>query len=82
MTLIDALSRSANRLISMFTRSSKQSKGLRRSPAVSEESLARYCPGGYHPVRIGDVFNNGKYTIVSKLGYGAYSTVWLARNLE
>ncbi|KAK3944416.1 kinase-like domain-containing protein [Diplogelasinospora grovesii] len=36
--------------------------------------VARYCPGGYHPVRIGDVFNNGKYKIVSKLGYGAYLT--------
>ncbi|KAH7035600.1 kinase-like domain-containing protein [Microdochium trichocladiopsis] len=33
-----------------------------------EESLARYSPGGYHP----------KNKIVCKLGYGLYSTVWLA----
>ena len=50
--------------------------------AIKEESLARYCPGGYHPVRIGDTFKEGKYLIVNKLGYGLYSTVWLARNVE
>ncbi|KXJ89417.1 kinase-like domain-containing protein [Microdochium bolleyi] len=46
--------------------------------AFTEESLARYGPGGYHPVRIGDMFSNGRYKVVSKLGYGVYSTVWLA----
>ncbi|KAI1122434.1 kinase-like protein [Nemania abortiva] len=48
------------------------------SEASLEENLARYCPGGYHPVRIGDVFANGRYTVVNKLGWGSYSTVWLA----
>ncbi|KAF5008976.1 hypothetical protein FDECE_4772 [Fusarium decemcellulare] len=48
------------------------------SRAFSEESLARYCQGGYHPVRIGDSFADGRYKILCKLGYGAYSTVWLA----
>ena len=46
--------------------------------AFSEESLARYCKGGYHPVRIGDVFANGRNKVLCKLGYGVYSTVWLA----
>ncbi|KAJ0155622.1 Serine/threonine-protein kinase SRPK [Colletotrichum tanaceti] len=67
------------RLKSALSRSAKTAKSPR---AIHEESVARYCPGGYHPVRIGDVFNNGKYKIVSKLGYGVSSTVWLARNLE
>lgn len=35
----------------------------------------------YYPVRIGDILND-KYRIISKLGYGAYSTVWLAKNQE
>lgn len=39
------------------------------------------CPtcfsGGYHRVKIGDVYNN-KYLIVRKLGWGHFSTVWLA----
>ncbi len=46
--------------------------------AFSEESLDRYRPGGYHPVRIGDIFANGRYKVLCKLGYGVYSTVWLA----
>lgn len=49
---------------------------------VSEENFARYCLGGCHPVRIGDRFNNGKYEVVSKLGYGLYSTVWLVRDSQ
>ncbi|KAJ8127478.1 hypothetical protein O1611_g6159 [Lasiodiplodia mahajangana] len=53
-------------------------KQIAPSRLFSEESLARYCPGGYHPVKIGDVFANGRYTVLCKLGYGGYSTVWLA----
>ncbi|KAL9609607.1 MAG: hypothetical protein Q9167_005631 [Letrouitia subvulpina] len=45
----------------------------------SEEDLDRYRPGGYHPVHLGDVFND-RYMVVGKLGYGQYSTVWLARD--
>ncbi|MCJ1343707.1 hypothetical protein MMC31_001903 [Peltigera leucophlebia] len=39
-----------------------------------------YCPGGYHPTLIGDKFNNGKYIVHGKLGWGTSSTVWLAQN--
>ncbi|WWC71736.1 uncharacterized protein I206_105694 [Kwoniella pini CBS 10737] len=45
-----------------------------------EEDLEDYRPGGYHPVNIGDEFNNGRYMIVRKLGWGHFSTVWLARD--
>ncbi|GJJ15341.1 hypothetical protein Clacol_009617 [Clathrus columnatus] len=38
----------------------------------------RYRPGGYHPVELGDKFKNGTYTVIRKLGYGGFSTVWLA----
>ena len=47
----------------------------------AEESFDRYRPGGYHPVRIGDLFND-RYKVVRKLGYGQYSTVWLARDTK
>lgn len=45
------------------------------------ESLEKYRCGGYHPVMIGDVLNE-RYQIVDKLGYGGYSTVWLARDMQ
>ncbi|CCF32402.1 serine kinase [Colletotrichum higginsianum] len=73
------ISSGMRRLRSALSRSVKTAQSPR---AIHEESIARYRPGGYHPVRIGDVFNNGKYKIVSKLGYGVYSTVRLACNQE
>lgn len=44
------------------------------------EDLEGYQMGGYHPVHINDNFCNGRYRIVHKLGFGTYSTVWLARD--
>ncbi|PYH97253.1 kinase-like protein [Aspergillus ellipticus CBS 707.79] len=41
------------------------------------ETLEKYQHGGYHPIMIGDVLND-RYHIVDKLGFGGYSTVWLA----
>ncbi|KAJ5146536.1 CMGC/SRPK protein kinase [Penicillium bovifimosum] len=46
------------------------------------EDLDNYCPGGYHPLTIGDALNGGRYQLVDKLGYGGYSTIWLARDLR
>ena len=45
------------------------------------EWIEDYRPGSYHPVDLGDVFNDGQYKVIRKLGDGAYSTVWLARDL-
>lgn len=45
-----------------------------------EEDWEDYVPGGYHPVHIGDVFSDGRYTVVRKLGWGHFSTVWLAKD--
>uniref|UniRef100_A0A673CH04 non-specific serine/threonine protein kinase n=1 Tax=Sphaeramia orbicularis TaxID=375764 RepID=A0A673CH04_9TELE len=36
---------------------------------------------GYHPVQIGDTFNR-RYQVVSKLGWGYFSTVWLCLDLR
>ncbi|KAF4506568.1 hypothetical protein G6O67_006638 [Ophiocordyceps sinensis] len=46
------------------------------------EWVEDYRPGGYHPVLPNDVFNNGQYKVIRKLGEGSYSTVWLARDLR
>ncbi|XP_015088196.1 SRSF protein kinase 2 [Solanum pennellii] len=43
-----------------------------------DEGTDDYRRGGYHAVRIGDSFNGGRYVVQSKLGWGHFSTVWLA----
>lgn len=43
-----------------------------------DEGLEDYRRGGYHPVKLGDTFKNGRYKVESKLGWGHFSTVWLA----
>ncbi|XP_038067202.1 SRSF protein kinase 3-like isoform X2 [Patiria miniata] len=46
-----------------------------------QEDPKDYCKGGYHLVKIGDLFNN-RYHVVRKLGWGHFSTVWLAWDLK
>ena len=43
------------------------------------EPTEDYKTGGYHPMRIGDVIAR-RYKIERKLGWGVYSTVWLAQD--
>ncbi|KAJ2799171.1 serine/threonine protein kinase, CMGC [Coemansia guatemalensis] len=47
-------------------------------PEVEEEDIDDYRKGGYHPVKIGDTFKKKRYKVVRKLGWGHFSTVWLA----
>jgi hypothetical protein len=41
----------------------------------------RYVLGGYHPVRLGDKFED-RYVVLRKVGFGRYSTVWLAKDMR
>ncbi|GLT80812.1 hypothetical protein SLA2020_522300 [Shorea laevis] len=43
-----------------------------------DEGTEDYRRGGYHAVRIGDTFKDDRYVVQSKLGWGHFSTVWLA----
>ncbi|XP_068162365.1 SRSF protein kinase 3 isoform X2 [Antennarius striatus] len=45
------------------------------------EDPREYCYGGYHPVHIGDILNR-RYQVVSQLGWGYFSTVWLCLDLR
>ncbi|KAK6357882.1 serine/threonine protein kinase, CMGC group [Orbilia blumenaviensis] len=49
---------------------------------ADEEDFEDYCKGGYHPVEVGEQFKDGKYTVIRKLGWGHFSTVWLSRDNE
>jgi len=45
---------------------------------VEDEGIEGYRRGGYHPVFIGDKYCHGRYIVVSKVGWGHFSTVWRA----
>ncbi|KAI5476124.1 SFRS protein kinase [Pseudohyphozyma bogoriensis] len=52
------------------------------SDFTDEEKLSDYEQGGYHPIRIGEVYGpNERYVIVRKLGWGHFSTVWMNRHV-
>ncbi|KAG0610129.1 hypothetical protein M758_7G040700 [Ceratodon purpureus] len=54
---------------------SKESSDVSES---EDEGSDEYRRGGYHAVRIGDWFHNARYVVHRKLGWGHFSTVWLA----
>ncbi|KAJ7931668.1 kinase-like domain-containing protein [Mycena leptocephala] len=52
----------------------------------SYETSDSYGPGGFFPVRLGDILRPDlgpprRYRVAAKLGWGGYATVWLARDL-
>ncbi|KAJ4861386.1 protein kinase domain-containing protein [Trichoderma breve] len=53
---------------------------LQYNIGVLAEELAKYCHGGYHPVHLNDLLCDGRYRILDKLGFGSFSTVWLAQD--
>lgn len=60
--------------------SSSSSREEAAETTADEEDSEDYCKGGYHPVTVGEKFKDGKYTVVRKLGWGHFSTVWLSRD--
>jgi len=46
-----------------------------------QEDPRDYIKGGYHPVKIGDLFVS-RYHVIRKLGWGHFSTVWLCWDLK
>ncbi|KAL0423702.1 UNVERIFIED_CONTAM: Serine/threonine-protein kinase SRPK [Sesamum radiatum] len=47
-----------------------------------DEGLDSYRKGGYHAVKIADSFAAGRYIAQKKLGWGEFSTVWLAYDTQ
>jgi serine/threonine-protein kinase SRPK3 len=60
--------------------SSASSREDAAETTADEEDSEDYCKGGYHPVTVGEQFKDGKYTVVRKLGWGHFSTVWLSKD--
>lgn len=57
---------------------------FRRDEAASGEweSLRQYTQCHFHPVRPGDIYGDGRYRVIRKLGFGSYSTVWLTEEIR
>ena len=55
-------------------------KKIGASQLIEEENLPDYLAERYYPVRIGELLES-RYQVVGKLGFGATSTVWMARDL-
>lgn len=51
------------------------------SEEEEQESREDYRRGGYHPVKIGDLFLQ-RYHVIRKIGWGHFSTVWLCWDLD
>ena len=49
------------------------------SPGLEYPGVCK--PRGYHPVHLVDIYCE-RYRVIDKLGFGTYSTVWLARDLQ
>ncbi|EGD84129.2 hypothetical protein H112_07823 [Trichophyton rubrum D6] len=48
---------------------------------IEEERYGNYVAERFYPVHIGETFQS-RYQVITKLGYGATSTVWLCRDLQ
>ncbi|KAK2796382.1 hypothetical protein FQN50_009572 [Emmonsiellopsis sp. PD_5] len=51
------------------------------SQKIEEEKFPNYLAERYYPVSIGELFRS-RYQVITKLGYGATSTIWLCRDLQ
>lgn len=62
------------------------------SDGLAYENFAMYRKYGYHPIILGDILPEPgtcendrskapRYRVIQKLGFGAFATVWLARDL-
>ncbi|KFP05245.1 SRSF protein kinase 1, partial [Calypte anna] len=59
----------------------EQEEEILGSDDDEQEDPNDYCKGGYHLVKIGDLFN-ARYHVIRKLGWGHFSTVWLAWDIQ
>lgn len=50
------------------------------SQKIEEERFSGYVEERFYPVQIGEIFKS-RYQVITKLGFGGASTIWLCRDL-
>lgn len=65
-------------LAGLYLKMEQDLKDYDLKSGIESELLSRYRIGGFHPVSIGDSLCDGRYHISFKLGFGSFSTDWLA----
>ena len=58
----------------LFVQEDEEEEEILGSDDDEQEAPGDYQKGGYHPVKIGDLFHN-RYHVIRKLGWGHFSTV-------
>ncbi|KAM5501700.1 hypothetical protein McanMca71_005162 [Microsporum canis] len=56
-------------------------KKIDLSQRIEEERYGDYVAERYYPVHIGEIFQS-RHQVITKLGFGATSTIWLCRDLQ
>uniref|UniRef100_A0A182Q0C8 non-specific serine/threonine protein kinase n=1 Tax=Anopheles farauti TaxID=69004 RepID=A0A182Q0C8_9DIPT len=80
VSALDATTSSSNETIEQDRDGDRDGDGY-TSEEEEQECREDYCRGGYHPVKLGDLFLQ-RYHVIRKLGWGHFSTVWLSWDLE
>ncbi|RAQ57642.1 protein kinase domain protein [Aspergillus flavus] len=81
VSMLRALTNSIRRTRPCPRKSSSVAHIFPTGTPIEEETLPHYKPEHYYPVKIGDIYQ-ARYEVTGKLGYGAYSTSWLCRDLQ
>ncbi|KAG5967526.1 hypothetical protein E4U57_000684 [Claviceps arundinis] len=76
------LANAHSRVSRLFVSLSQQPSSTKPTPCQQLLDEDIYKNQDYHPVSLGDTFDSKRYTVLRKLGYGRYSTVWLANDLK
>jgi hypothetical protein len=82
--MLPSLLRSLPRLGRTWKPLNFSSPNFVRLPAthkIEEETIPGYVATRYYPAQIGEIFED-RYQVVGKLGFGASSTAWLARDMK
>ena len=78
----DGVSRSASSESRSDAGTDDDESGRSPEPESEDEGADGYKRGGYHPVRVGEKYKDGRYVVRSKLGWGHFSTCWLCDDRE